>query len=39
MGMIAFAIIPIPQKLALQGFPGGSVVKKKICLPIQETGV
>ena len=29
MGMIAFAIIPIPQKLALQGFPGGSVVKKK----------
>ena len=29
MGMIAFAIIPIPQKLALQDFPGGSVVKKK----------
>ena len=40
MGMIAFAIIPIPQKLALQDFPGGSVVKKKkICLPIQETRV
>ena len=26
-------------KIKMQGFPGGSAVKKKICLPMQDTGV